>query len=979
MERKLATVLFVDLVDSTGLVAASDPEVARTRVRNFLDHVGRCVEAHGGTVGRFAGDAVMAAFGIPQTHEDDAIRGVRAGLAVLESVRELGLEARIGMEAGEIVSDAADLTFATGEAINVAVRLQQYAQPGELLLGPGAHRLTLGAVEVDDLGPVELRGLAQPVWTRRVLRAPEEPRPVSVAAPLVGRVEELELLENTFSRVVRDGRAHVVTIYGEPGVGKSRVAREFVDGLEGATILVGRCLSYGEGITYWPLAEMVKVAAGITDDDPVKEAVEKLRASCEDEAIADLLGLASGVLEAVEEERSQQEINWAVREWAEQLASVQPLILVFEDIHWAEEPLLLLIEHLAEWVREAPLFLFCLARPELLDVRPGWGGGRVRSTAVELEPLAPREIEQMLDVLVARTPVGEADVASLIEKTGGNPLFVEETIRMLAEENGAADAERIPNTVQALIAARIDRLPEDGRTLLRRAAVIGRTFWAGAVAHLSEDGDIDAPLDNLLLRDFLVREARSSISGERAYRFKHVLIREVAYAGLSKFERADIHTRFAAWLGERAGEELLEVRAYHLDHAASLRKELDGEAPADLAREAAAALEEAGRRALAREANRSARKLFLSALALEPTLERRYEAARAAWRIADYPVVSREMEEVCAAAEEAGARRIQVRALTALADAAVVRDADLERAEHLIQRAFDVLEEDDRVGRFDALNVVGTIAWARADLATEERVMEEALEVARELGRKDLESEVLDSLASVYTARLDYDRAEPLAQRALALAEESGSPAALGRAYRFHGQLLLARGELDEAEEALERARTYVAEAGASWSLGRVLNFAAWAAWRKGEPARAERLLRDSIRLLASLEDRATLCESQRSLAQLLLEQGKVDEAERLALAARETVGPQDLTSQATTAMALGLVRAAQGRDEEAEQLLREAHATVAETDHRRSHLEALHALAGFLRERGREPEAAELERFYGRLFADAVSTARIA
>src|SRR5436190_6396117 len=275
MQRKLATVLFVDLVDSTGLVAGTDPEVAQSRVTSFLSHVVRCVESHGGTVGRYAGDALMAAFGIPQAHEDDAVRAVRAGLAILESVKDLGLEARVGIESGEVVSDEADLTFATGGAINVAVRLQQHASPGEVLVGPGAHRLTLGAIETEDLGPIELKGIDRPVWARRVVCTTEEARPVSVAAPLVGRDEELELLHNTYSRVARDGRAHVFTIYGEPGVGKSRLAREFVDGLDRATVLVGRCLPYGEGITYWPLAEMVKVAAGITDDDPVREAVEK--------------------------------------------------------------------------------------------------------------------------------------------------------------------------------------------------------------------------------------------------------------------------------------------------------------------------------------------------------------------------------------------------------------------------------------------------------------------------------------------------------------------------------------------------------------------------------------------------------------------------------------------------------------------------------------------------------------------------------
>jgi len=328
MERKLATVMFVDLVDSTALVSGTDPEVARGRVQRFLEHVEGCVEAHGGTMGRYAGDAVMVAFGIPQTHEDDALRAVKAGLAILARVGELELQARVGIESGEIVSDEADLTFATGEAINVAVRLQQAASPGEILIGPGTHRLSLDGIETEDLGPLDLRGIERSVWARRVLCSGEEPRAVSVAAPLVGRVEELDLLHNTFARVARDQRAHVFTVYGEPGVGKSRIAREFLDGLEGATILAGRALPYGEGITYWPVAEMVKVSAGITDDDPVKEAVEKLRVCCEDEAIADLLGLASGVLEAVQSESSQQEIARAVREWAERQRGFERPVLV---------------------------------------------------------------------------------------------------------------------------------------------------------------------------------------------------------------------------------------------------------------------------------------------------------------------------------------------------------------------------------------------------------------------------------------------------------------------------------------------------------------------------------------------------------------------------------------------------------------------------------------------------------------------------
>src|SRR6266480_4945226 len=660
MERKLATVLFVDLVDSTALVTGADPEVVRRRVQTFFDRVSHCVTTHGGIVEKFAGDAVLAAFGVPQAHEDDAERAVRAALAMLDSIRELGLEARVGVESGEVVVDESDSTFATGEAVTLAARLQQAAGAGEVLVGPYAYRLTSDRLQAEDVGPLDVKGFGERIWTWRVRAVLDgAPRRSGVAAPLVGREAELELLQNTYERAVRNRRAHLFTIYGDPGVGKSRLAREFVEGLEGATVLAGRALPYGESVTYWALAEMVKSAAGITDDDPLEVAVEKLRESCENEAIADLLGLASGVLEAVKGERSQQEIAWAAREWVERMAHDQPLVLAFEDIHWAEDALLDLIEHLAEWVRDAPLLIIGLARAELLDVRPGWGGGRLRATAIELEPLGREESEQLVEALVADGPLDADALESLLDKTEGNPLFVEETVRMLAECEGrplSEFAERIPDTLQALIAARIDRLPPEEKTVLQRASVI----------------------DTLLLREFLVPEVRSSISGETAYRFKHVLIREVAYSGLSKSARADLHERFAHWLRERAGEELLEIRAYHLDQAAALIAELDGGPPLELAHEAAEALETAGRRSLAREAHRSARKQLLRALELEPTLERRYQAARAAWRLGDLPAVSKEMERVRAEAAAEGDRWCEARALAALSEVALNRDADVD-------------------------------------------------------------------------------------------------------------------------------------------------------------------------------------------------------------------------------------------------------------------------------------------------------------
>jgi class 3 adenylate cyclase/tetratricopeptide (TPR) repeat protein len=962
VERKLATVVFVDLVGSTAFAAEEDPEVVRRRVTTFFERAAGCIEQHGGTVEKFSGDAVMAAFGIPRAHEDDAERALRASLKILDEVRDLGLEARIGIEAGEVLADEGRETFATGPAVNVAARLQQTAGSNEILVGPGARGLAGPAIELEPDGRRELRGFERPLPVWRVVGVVDDATPFPRSSGVfVGRESELELLRTTWERTLRAERAHLFTIYGEPGVGKSRLAREFVEGLEGATVLAGRCLPYGEGITYWPLAEMVKVAAGIADDDPVEEAYEKLRACCEDELVADLIGLAVGVLEAVERQATPQEIAWAAREWAHRLAQAQPLVLVFEDIHWAEEPLLELVEQLAASVRDAPLLIICLARPELLDEHPDWGGGSTRATSIELEPLQPAETEQLADALIAETSLPPSMRAEILRVAEGNPLFVEETVRMLAE--GGDGRTRIPETLQALIAARIDSLPAAEKTILQRAAVIGRIFWLGALAHVSpEGGDVEEPLENLELREFVLREPRSTISGERAFRFKHVLIREVAYVGLPKQARAELHRSFAEWLRERAGGELLEIRAYHLDHATQLLGELEGTPPAELAIEAAEALEAAGRRALAREANQSARKLLLRSVELEPTLRRRYAAAVAAWRLADYPALASEMDEVLAGARAADDSELEGRALAALADVALGRDADADRARELAEQALAVLPEDDVQGRYDALMIRGTIAWSQGSLLDDERFAKEALELVRAVGRKDLESTAVQRLASIFVARMELDQAEPLVARACELAEESGSIEARAHALASRGRLFSMRGELEDAERAFEEARALYEEAGAGISLARDLLGLAWIAWRRGELDRAERLLRDSIRILKPLEDRSTLCESQRTLAQLLVAQGRIEEAERVALEARKTVGPQDQTSRATTRLALAVVRSAQGRDDEAESLLREAREVIEATDFAYTRFEVLRALRDLLVKLGRDDEAAAVE-----------------
>ena len=964
MERKLATVLFADLVGSTQLLDGQDPEITRRRVTTFFEGVQRCIEAHGGTVEKFAGDAVMAAFGIPIAHEDDADRAVRAGLGILDHVRELGLEARVGIEAGEVVVDETDSTFATGEAVNVAARLQQAAAPGEILMGEAAHRLTAGGIEAESAGPLELRGFRNPIAAYRAIGARDGQPHAKVFAPFVGRLSELDLLENTLARTIRDRRPHVFTVYGEPGVGKSRLIQEFLAGVEGTTILSGRALPYGEGVTYWPLAEMVKAAAGITDDDPMETAKQKLIECCGDEAIAELLGLASGVMEAVEGGRGAPEIAWAAREFADELADVQPLIMVFEDIHWAEEPLLELIDHLAQWVRERALLILCLARPELLDVRPGWGGGRVRSTAIELEPLGREDSEALADALLEEHQVTDKMRARLLDKAEGNPLFVEETVRMLVEQ-GADGGDRIPDSLQAMIGARIDRLPAGAKIVLQRGSVIGRVFWAGAIDHLSREYDADEVedlLDDLLLRDLVTREERSTIGGEAAYRFKHVLIREVAYGGLSKSGRAEYHTRFAEWLREKADKEVLEIRAYHLDQACLLYAELDGHPPEELARTAAKALASAGKRALALESNLSARKLLLRAVELEPTLERRFLAARAAWQLADLPVVRDEMTVLAEQAEAEGDRAIQSRALTALSEVAASLDGELVRAAELAEKALAVVDANDHDGRFRALDRRARVArWAGRESDAEE-FLQQALEAARAAARKDHEARAALQLAGIYISRMEEDKAEPLIDRALALAEESGSIVARASAAQSKGVLHRVRDQYEEAEGWLTKALDLYRETASVSEISWTSRQLAQVAWKTGNPAKAEKLFRESIRLLAPMKERGTLCESQRLLAQLLLEEGRIDEAEKFALAGLETVSVEDVLSRATTRVALAQVRAAQGRDEEAETLFGEAAEIITGSEYCRVLLDVLPPYAEFLRSREREGEALELE-----------------
>jgi tetratricopeptide (TPR) repeat protein len=660
------------------------------------------------------------------------------------------------------------------------------------------------------------------------------------------------------------------------------------------------------------------------------------------------------------------------------IADVQPLILRFEDIHWAEPPLLDLIEHLADRVR-APVLILCLARPELLDARPGWGGGRVRSTAIELEPLSDEESEELVEQLLSQLAGASGErprslPRAAIDRAEGNPLFVEETIRMLVESGpGSAAADRVPDTLQALIAARIDHLAPEAKTLLQRASVIGRVFWKGALEHLSPDvpGQDDL-LDDLLQREFLLREPRSSISSETAFRFKHALIREVAYTGMTKLARAQYHARFAEWLHGRTGEELVEIRAHHLDRAVEFLSELEGAPPEELADEAAGALVKAAKRAIAREAYANARTLGLRALELRPTLSARYVAARAAWRLQDWGAVQLEMTKVRDQAHEHDEPVLEALALTALGEAAVKRDGDALHARTLVDDALRILErESDPVAHFDALTARSMVgAW----LGNEEEVvqfMERAYVTALDAGRKDLQTIAAQALAQTHIIRLELDEAELLLTRALELAGETGSVRARLSATLAYAGFLRVKGELDDAETMMEEARATAEEFGMEPVMANALMKLGWVARQKGDLKRSEKLFREALRITVSRGDRGLVPDFQAALATTLADLGKIDEGERLALEARAHAVPEDTSCRIFAATALAAIRAAQGRDDDAEQIFLSAVADARDSNLKLFELHPLEALTEFLRARGREEDAAVYEARIAELSAE--------
>ena len=637
--RKIVTVLFADVIESTSLGEKLDPEALRWVMSRYFERMQAIVERHEGQVEKFIGDAIMAVFGIPVAHEDDALRALRAAAEMRASLAELNvelqrnqgirLEVRIGVNTGEVVAGdpSAGQRLVTGDAVNVAARLEQAASPGQVLLGEETHRLIGEGVQVKGPEVIVAKGKRDPVVAFVLVDLRRDASfPVHrLDAPLVGREHEFGALRAALERAISERSCRLVTVLGAAGVGKSRLAAELAAWAgDRAKILIGHSLPYGEGITYWPVVEALRQALGIGADEsasPSYESLVELAGGDEEEARA-MADRVAHVIGAHKAAAANEETFWAVRRLLEGIARKRPLVLMLEDLHWAEPTLLDLVEYIVDWSRDAPLLVICLARPELLDERPTWSRRLREEESIRLEPLNQVAADLLMDTLLGDRSLAPAARARIAEAAEGNPLFLEQMLAMIVEEGGAIDEVAVPPTIRALLTARLDRLTRGERAVIERAAVMGRVFSWEAVRELSpeeEDWSFVGEQLMALVRKELVSPEGEAGPSEHRFRFRHILIRDAAYVAIPKVTRAEFHERFAGWL-ERGAAEYEEVVGYHLEQAFRYRIELGplDERASPLAARGADFLASAGRRAFARGDMPAAANLIERAAALYP-------------------------------------------------------------------------------------------------------------------------------------------------------------------------------------------------------------------------------------------------------------------------------------------------------------------------------------------------------------------------
>jgi class 3 adenylate cyclase/tetratricopeptide (TPR) repeat protein len=933
-QRKTVTVLFCDVAGSTELGESTDPEALRALLARYFERMKEIVARHGGSVEKFIGDAVMAVFGVPVVHEDDALRACRAAIEMRDALPELGIRGRIGLNTGEVVTGTEE-RLATGDAVNVAARLEQAAEPGEVLIGAETVRLVRDAVELGEKRLLELKGKSEAVPAYPLVAAlGEVSRRFDV--PIVGRIRERRALDDAWERVRSERASHLFTILGAAGVGKSRLTAEFLGSVEGAAVVRGRCLSYGEGITYWPVVEVV-LQLGRRPSDP--------RAGA---AIASLLGES-------DEPATADEIAWAFRKLLEEAA---PVVCVFDDLHWAEPTFLDLVDHVADWSRDAPILLVCIARPELLDRRSTWAGGKLNATTVLLEPLTAEETDELIERLLGDADLAEPLHARIRESAEGNPLFVEQMLAMVAE-SGNGDVV-VPPTIQALLAARLDQLDASERGVLERGSVEGKIFHRGGVEALAPD-EPDVPTKLMaLVRKELVRPDRTQLPGDDAFRFRHLLIRDAAYDGLPKTARAELHERFATWLETHGGDliELDEILGYHLEQAHRYRVELgvEDEETVSLARRAADRLASAGGRALLREDTSAASVLLERARGLLPAAERPLELelmfVRARFNAGGLADALEVADELAARCRIQGDRPKELRALLARSIVAHLAEASAEsEARPLVDEAIAVFSERrDDAGLSDAWLLASEIELS----ALRWRACAHALELAAEHGRRARNDITVHAAEGHAVAPYAYGPFP--VEEAIAFFDAHPSTGSFQPAFR--AQLEANRGNFDAARRAIRIARDRARELGNPlFEAGHSMQEAE-VELHAGDAARAAEVGLDGVAALEALGERGWLSTVAGHTAEALYRLGRDDEAWQLTDKAEEAGASDDVITQMLICQVRAKLLSRRGEHVEAERLARKAVTWGEPTDALEYKANALRDLAVVLGAAGRPDEA---------------------
>jgi class 3 adenylate cyclase len=819
-ERKVVTVLFADLVGFTARSEELDPEDVEAILEPYHARLRAELERHGGTVEKFIGDAVMAIFGAPASHEDDAERAVRAALAIRDVAVEDGFEVRIAVNTGEaLVSvDArpeAGEKMAAGDVVNTAARLQSAAPVNGILVGEATERATRHVIAYGDHEPVEAKGKAEPV---RVWEAVEARSRFGVdvrqhgGAALVGRERELDVLTGALERVRGAREPQLVTVVGVPGIGKSRLVWELFQVVDADPELItwrqGRCLPYGEGVSFWALGEMVKAHAGILETDTSEDVERKIAEAAGDprleKQLRPLVGLSAD--EDLGGDRSVEAFA-AWREFLERIAEEGPLVLVFEDLHWADEGLLDFVDHLADWARGVPLLVVCSARPELLDRRPGWGGGKLNAQTLALSPLEDADAARLIGELLGQALLPAETQSALLERAGGNPLYAEQ-YALLYRERGSVEELPLPETVQGIVAARLDGLSPEEKRLLQDAAVIGKVFWTGALAG---DGHHEL-LHGLERKEFVRRERRSSVEGEEEYAFRHVLVRDVAYGQIPRAERAEKHAAAASWLESLARpEDHADMLAFHYAAAVDLARASGGDV-GPLAERARAAFQSAGHRGLSLNAFAAAVAHYERALELsdreDPSLLFRY---------------------------------------------GVARFHSTETGEDELLRALDgLLAAGDPEAAAEAQALLVELAWKRGDRAETDARLARAEEIAAGLPRGRAKAYVLSTVSRFRMLAGDNDDAVRTGEEAFVMASELGLADIRIHALTNTGPARAALGRFADGVADLEQALSIGEALESTEVLRTYVNFSA-VVTRHGDVRRGEALHRQALELATRL------------------------------------------------------------------------------------------------------------------------------